>query len=828
MRISLILLVLALFGLLALQAAEKNGVNSSRGQEEVSGALVQDTVSDFAAGTMEGTQVTTQGDGEVRLAQDGEGKHLAQGTYTSEVLQAPWLFNALGSNWEGSLPEGTSLTLEVRASSDGSNWTGWLTFEEDNDVAHEEEEAVGALIMVAESLYLQYRLTFSTTDGALSPEVEGVWMFYIASQTGPTVEEARAFVLPRVAGPGAAQPAIISRQGWGAREDLVTLVPQYQTPVKIFVHHTVTPTFPTDPAAYVRAIFYYHARTRGWGDMGYNYLIDWQGNIYEGRRGGEGVVGRHVKEYSPGSIGIALMGDFSQTEVPAAMEESLVKLITWLVDRWGIDPRGRSFFIDVDIPNIAGHRDVLHSSCPGNEGYNILPRVREKVWQSLLEADPRLEFSVAEGFLGQAVTIAAASPSLTTANIQIFLDDVLVAEGEKTAGWAWDTTQTTDGEHTLRAVVTSLSGRTTEIVRKVIVDNNPPLGSFTLGAGTGFVSQLTVALTLEAQDEGSGVAKMRFLSGEEPDPWEDFALQKEWTFDGEEGEKQLSVQFQDAAGHESEVYRDTVLLDMTPPGGWSEEITVEEGEVWVTVADALSGMDPESASYSLSPSGEEWSEWQPAFMAEGEGGTFSVQAPLWPWGGWIRFRAMDLAGNESISPSYALPAPPEPISLPDLVVESVVVEPAPSSAEEPLIVSAVIRNQGTLPASGFWVELLLDAAGAPGSEDATFWADQGIRWHIPALEAGGTVTLTTQEAEGGLGLLSPGKHTLYLVVDPPGVDDPWGLVEEGNEINNLYGPLEFEFQPAQDLAWLAQLWDRIWQQLSLWFSNLRFWGESHG
>src|SRR3712207_9171470 len=41
-----------------------------------------------------------------------------------------------------------------------------------------------------------------------------------------------------------------------------------------------------DPAATVRAIFAYHAVVQGWGDIGYNFLVDADGRIYEGRHSG--------------------------------------------------------------------------------------------------------------------------------------------------------------------------------------------------------------------------------------------------------------------------------------------------------------------------------------------------------------------------------------------------------------------------------------------------------------------------------------------------------------------------------------------------------------
>ena len=111
---------------------------------------------------------------------------------------------------------------------------------------------------------------------------------------------------------------IVPRAGWGADEKLrfdkdnkEIWPPDYRAIKKVIVHHTVTRDPETDPRATLRAIYQYHAVSRGWGDIGYNFLIDQQGTIYEGRFGGDRVVGGHALQYNWGSIGIAILGDYT-------------------------------------------------------------------------------------------------------------------------------------------------------------------------------------------------------------------------------------------------------------------------------------------------------------------------------------------------------------------------------------------------------------------------------------------------------------------------------------------------------------------------------------
>ena len=93
----------------------------------------------------------------------------------------------------------------------------------------------------------------------------------------------------------------------------------------MIVHHTVTRDPETDPKATLRAIYQYHAVSRGWGDIGYNFLIDQQGTIYEGRFGGDSVVGGHALQYNWGSIGIAILGNYSDHSITDATRASLLR-----------------------------------------------------------------------------------------------------------------------------------------------------------------------------------------------------------------------------------------------------------------------------------------------------------------------------------------------------------------------------------------------------------------------------------------------------------------------------------------------------------------------
>jgi hypothetical protein len=148
---------------------------------------------------------------------------------------------------------------------------------------------------------------------------------------------------------------------------------------KIIIHHTATTTDLDNPKAAIRNIYYFHTITRGWGDIGYNYIIDPEGNIYEGRAGGEMVVGAHAGEANVGSIGISVLGNYQDNEVPQPVVDSLTKLIKAKTELYNIDPTGTSEFRGVERENIFGHRDVMSTSCPGDKLYSLIPLIRSAV-----------------------------------------------------------------------------------------------------------------------------------------------------------------------------------------------------------------------------------------------------------------------------------------------------------------------------------------------------------------------------------------------------------------------------------------------------------------
>ncbi|MBI5152234.1 SpoIID/LytB domain-containing protein [Candidatus Peregrinibacteria bacterium] len=152
---------------------------------------------------------------------------------------------------------------------------------------------------------------------------------------------------------------------------------------KFIIHHTASTKNLDNPALAIRNIYNWHSLGRGWGDIGYNYIIDQQGKIYEGRYGGEGVVGAHAGKSNTGSIGIAVLGNYEENDAPEAVINSLAKLISVKSAIYNINPLGSSLFRGSVTPNVLGHKDVDQTLCPGKYLYEKLNIIRKLASQTI-------------------------------------------------------------------------------------------------------------------------------------------------------------------------------------------------------------------------------------------------------------------------------------------------------------------------------------------------------------------------------------------------------------------------------------------------------------
>lgn len=390
------------------------------------------------------------------------------------AFDAGFAFNAVAPNWPGDTP--FPAAVEIQLSMDGQTWSDPIIVgpaQTDAGPPDRDGRIFAELLFTEGARMVRYRGL--DADGA-EIAIPGLSFTYINAKAGPRISD----VTPSSLNPSSNRPPIISREEWGAERAYggadrgeVSWPPLYDTVRHVIIHHSDTPRF-RDPLVEIRSIHYYHAISRGWGDIGYNYLVDYMGNVYEGRIGGENVVGGHAFQYAFGSAGICSMGNFSlETSTPEAIAG-----LTWITSWAGrnLDPLSqRDFHETPNLPTICGHRDVVSSTCPGDGLYADLQTIRWAVADVLAGArevlnDPRfspgqtIEAIVEGGNLrslpGTGQSVAASVP---------FGSVMHVVDGPTTVdGYSWYEVTGTRGTGWMASTLFGAS------------DAAPPVGEFSI------------------------------------------------------------------------------------------------------------------------------------------------------------------------------------------------------------------------------------------------------------------------------------------------------------------------------------------------------------
>ncbi|MBI4423939.1 MAG: N-acetylmuramoyl-L-alanine amidase [Elusimicrobia bacterium] len=167
----------------------------------------------------------------------------------------------------------------------------------------------------------------------------------------------------------AGAPAIVSREAWGARPSREPLSPH--VPRRFTQHHSAgrMPLGLGEAMEEMRFLQELHQDGRGWSDIGYHFVIDGAGRIFEGRPATRS--GAHVRGANAGNLGVCLMGNYHPPydhALTPAQRDALRRLGRWLRDAYGLTP-----------DSYLGHRDYSRTDCPGDGVYPLLPSIREAI-----------------------------------------------------------------------------------------------------------------------------------------------------------------------------------------------------------------------------------------------------------------------------------------------------------------------------------------------------------------------------------------------------------------------------------------------------------------
>jgi hypothetical protein len=424
----------------SLPAVANRGNGRFRGDVQMD-SVVHRSGEDFRAGRVHGA--TVDGNGATACIRGAAGS-----IFESRKITLPLPPTHIGLHWKSFDAAPDDILVSVRNKTNGQNWSEWQSVSIEavarldesvtipvhglmpqNDAKTRGLEVFSTLAGVDRPVTLQYRIAFHSKHPVAIDQMaltlidaspgESSSETVLGMNTTRASEVSEQVQLESEAGTSI---NLITREEWGADESLgfnndgsYKWEPRFVPVKKIFIHHTATSNNYSDGAAEVRAIHAYHAGTLGWGDIGYQMLVDRFGNIYEGRRGRDpdegnreilsnGIEGGHVLSYNYGTSSIAAIGNSQQGQWNRLWQDTaydaLVDAVAFECGRHFLHPEGSSDFLRTDrvwhqtLTHCVGHRDAEgdggSTQCPGSRLYEFLNNeLRQRVAEKLSDAtDP--------------------------------------------------------------------------------------------------------------------------------------------------------------------------------------------------------------------------------------------------------------------------------------------------------------------------------------------------------------------------------------------------------------------------------------------------------
>jgi hypothetical protein len=321
------------------------------------------------------------------LATPGTAAAAGTGWRTTSVYDAPRRFDLIGLGWR----RGSRARAQVRTRRRGGRWSRWAHLHEAGDHGPDAGGGAAGTDPAWTGAADQFQLRLKGHPRRLHARfVRSGPAARAVRKRAPLARAARA---RRRQIPGA--PVIITRAEWGGDDVTPREAPSYGQVQLAFVHHTVNTNDygPEESAAMVLGIAKYHRDHNGWNDLGYNFLVDQYGQIFEGRAGGIdlAIVGAQAQGFNSVSTGVACLGTYTSVAQTEAGMEALARIIGWKLSFHGIPVSGAVTVTSAGGPSnkfasgarvtferISGHRDGNATSCPGNVLYTQLPDLRTR------------------------------------------------------------------------------------------------------------------------------------------------------------------------------------------------------------------------------------------------------------------------------------------------------------------------------------------------------------------------------------------------------------------------------------------------------------------
>ncbi len=372
----------------------------------------------------------------------------------SVARTAPLSFTMVGIHWQG--PGKVSFRTALRPGRFGP-WRPAQPEAEDRPDAGDGESSaragwrLGNPWWTGSARFIQYRITGRVTR---------LRTYFVDSPVTAAdralARSARAATSAKASSAGpVAQPAIVPRAGWKADERIVRGAPSIADRLRFsVVHHTAGSNSYTaaQSAAIVRGIQRYHVVGNGWDDIGYNFLVDKYGRVFEGRAGGitQNVIGAHAGGFNTGSVGVSVLGNYNSVAFSAAARTAVQNLLAWRLDVAHVYPRALVSRVSAGssrwpagatarLRAVSGHRDTSQTSCPGNRIYGQLAAIARNVTAIGL---PKLYDPEAAGGVGGPVRFTGRLSAVRAWRVEVRdAAGALVAAGAGTGqavDWTWD------------------------------------------------------------------------------------------------------------------------------------------------------------------------------------------------------------------------------------------------------------------------------------------------------------------------------------------------------------------------------------------------------
>jgi hypothetical protein len=334
--------------------------------------------------------------------------------YLSEPLpvpiDAPEPFLAVAGSWQSDTDTPGLVDFDIRFSKDGESWSDWLHASHDHYELVEDGLHHGELVFAdKQTRFVQYRVRIDRDSDGSTPAISEIKLHFISpGASSPEMLEAVEGKTPakrghavsgsqdqqrkQIAGDQIAEngsyplPGYVDRETWSTVYNLTNTANRTPTNVThLVVHHSDGQNNASDFAAVVRSYWDFHANGRNWGDIGYHWLVDPNGVLYQGRAfnvdGNKDVIGTHAGGFNTNSMGICIIGSYTNIRPSEIAVSTMNEVLAWKADERGIDPLGSSLHTPSGNMqrHIVGHRNVTATQCPGNTFYSMLPDIRHQV-----------------------------------------------------------------------------------------------------------------------------------------------------------------------------------------------------------------------------------------------------------------------------------------------------------------------------------------------------------------------------------------------------------------------------------------------------------------